>query len=243
MRVLGALVVAMALSAGQAGAGAWTLEPGAAFVSLSGSAFRPSRRDAADEVTSAVYAEIGVRRWLTVGGAVESKTRRDTLSTVQSYAAFVRARLREGAAGDPLSVQVGHIGPLGSDAPDLAAEERAIDLRLLYGRGFDSRLGPGWLNAEGGLRLLRGDGADEWRLDLTAGIRPTARTLAMLQAFGTLGRRNQRLFGSDYDELKLAPSVGVVFGRATVVLGTEHVVTGRNIDRGRRLRVSLWRSF
>lgn len=224
-------------------AGAWTLEPGRAFLSLSGSAYRPSRPGAAEEATAALYAEVGVLRWLTVGGALESKSRRDTLSTVYSYAGFLRVRLHEGAAGDPLSVQVGHIGPLGDEAPDLAAEERAIDLRLLYGRGFSSRLGPGWLNAEGGLRLLREDGADEWRLDMTAGIRPTSRTLAMLQAFGTFGLRNQRPFGSDYDELKLAPSVGVVLGDTTLVLGTEHVAWGRNVDRGLRVRLSLWRSF
>lgn len=238
-----AAIAAVVLGAGQAAAGAWTLAPGSVFLSLSGSGYRAAAADAADEITSTAYAEIGVLPWLTVGGALESKSRRDTTATVYSHAVFLRTRLREGAAGDPLSVQIGLIGPLGGDAPGLAAEERAIDLRVLYGRGFSSPLGPGWLNVEAARRLLREDGADEWRLDLTAGLRPAPRVLTYVQAFGTLGQRNQRRFGSDYDALKLAPSVGVEIGTATLVLGTEHVVAGRNIDRGDRIRLSVWRRF
>lgn len=248
------LMLATALAAlwgGQqpARAAAWTLAPGAVFLSLSASRYNPNGADTTPEVTTSVYAEVGVLPWLTLGGTVETKAdRREGFggdSTANSGAAFVRARLHEGAAGDPLSVQLGFIGPITKPDPQtgIFAEERAIDARLLYGRGFSTALGDAFVNAEAARRWLREGGADEWRLDLTAGLRPAARLLVMAQMFGVLGGRNQDPFGSDYDSVKFAPSVGYDLGPATVLLGAEKTVAGRNVDHGLRLKLSIWRTF
>jgi hypothetical protein len=230
-------------------AAAWTLAPGAVFVSLTASRYDPDGQGEVPEVTVGLYAEAGILPWLTLGGAVETKAdRRVGLggeTTANSGDVFVRARLREGAVGDPLSVQLGFIGPLTKPDPatGLFAEERAVDARVLYGRGFQPGWGDAFVNAEGGVRWLLEDGADELRLDLTAGLRPVPRLLVMVQAFGVRGLRNNAPFGSDYDSLKLVPSVGYDLGPATLLLGAERTVAGRNADRGLRLKMSIWRSF
>lgn len=230
-------------------AAAWTLAPGAVFLSLSASRYNPNGASAAPEVKTSVYAEVGVLPWLTVGGSVETKAdRRQGFggdSTANSGAAFLRVRLHAGAAGDPLSVQLGFIGPITKPDPStgIFAEERAIDARLLYGRGFATPLGDAFVNAEAARRWLREGGADEWRLDITAGLRPAARLLVMAQMFGVRGARNQDPFGSDYDSVKLAPAVGYDLGPATVLVGAEKTLAGRNVDHGLRLKLSIWRAF
>ncbi len=160
---------------------------------------------------------------------------------------FARFRLHTGPQGDPFSVQAGVTLPLGDIVDTGQAQlddEREIDLRLMYGRGFGTDWGDAFIDAQGGLRLRLEDSADEIRLDLTAGLRPAPRWLLLAQAFGTLGLRNEEPFGDDFDVLKLAPSVGyeIVEG-ATLVLGVEREVAGRNIDRGTRFKLSVWTTF
>ena len=228
---------------------AWTLAPGAAFVSVSASRYEPAddTKPTEDELTG--YGEIGLRESLTLGASVAAKADSREgfggISTAWSGAVFLRFRLHEGSAGDPLAFQATVITPL--DRPDPAtgifAEERAVDLRLLYGRGYGTSWGDAFVNVEVGTRLLREGGADEFRLDVTAGLRPLPRLLVMAQSFGVLGQRNADRFGSDYDSLKLAPSVGYDLGPATVLLGAEKTAAGRNVDHGLRVKLSLWRSF
>lgn len=243
-----ALAAAVALTAPQAGAGAWTQAPGAVFLSLSASHFATDDGDF-EESSVALYGEYGVTERLTLGGVVEgarSLGGRDEEDL--KFAALARWRLFVGEAGDPFSVQVtagDNVGDLvPADPGREVANETEVDLRALYGRGFDSPLGPGWVNLEGGVRFQLGDAADEIRLDATVGVRPAPRWLAMVQSFNTLGLRNQTGFGADYSVAKIAPSIGYeLTDSLTLVLTAEREVAGRNISRGARGRVSLWASF
>lgn len=228
---------------------AWTLAPGAAFISVSASRYEPADKTKPTEDELTTYGEVGVGDGLTVGASLAAKAdSRDGfggISTAWSGAVFFRSRLHEGSAGDPLSFQATVIAPLYRPDPatGIFAEERAVDLRLLYGRGFGTGWGDAFVNIEAGTRLLMEGGADEFRLDATAGLRPLPGLLVMAQAFGVLGQRNPGPFGSDYDSLKLAPSIGYNLGPATVLLGAEKTVAGRNVDHGLRVKLSLWRPF
>lgn len=243
-----ALAVAPAL-AGEARAAAWTLEPGAGFASITLSSYEPERAGTPSETQVQIYAEYGAAARLTLGGFVEFKADRDAPPDVDALAvsagAFLRVKLHEGRAGDPLSFQFGLIGAPSEPDPatGIFGEETAVDARLLYGRGFGSAWGDVFVNAEGGIRWLLDGGADELRVDLTAGWRPGAQWLLLVQSFATIGLRNPDPFGSDYDSLKLAPAVGYRMGPATVLFGVEQTVTGRNVDRGTRFKLSVWRPF
>lgn len=241
------LVALMAAFAGEAAAGAWTQEPGQAFVSASISRFETDD-GAFAETTQSVFAEYGVLPWLTLGGQLEFGQPDDGDGPEEVRVnGLVRARLRTGDAGDPLSVQVGfgqNVGDLTTLAPGRREDEAELDLRLAYGRGVSGRLGPGWLNAEGGVRFQFGDGADELRLDLTAGVRPAPRWLAFAQSFTTLGLSNEAPGGADFSVTKAAVSAGYeITERATLVLGVERDLVGRNIREGTRGRLSLWLRF
>lgn len=248
----GAPVAALALTAvvtaATAQAGAWTQAPGAAFLSLSASHFQTDD-GAFEESSLALYGEYGVTERLTLGGVIEgSRSLGGRDEEDARLAALARWRLFEGPAGDPFSVQAmagDNVGDLVPAEPGRAvADETEIDLRALYGRGFASPLGAGWLNLEGGVRFQLGDAADEIRLDATVGVRPAPRWLAMVQSFNTLGLRNPTGFGADFSVAKIAPSVGYDLGGGlTLVLTVEREVAGRNISRGARGRLSLWASF
>jgi hypothetical protein len=234
-------------------AAAWTRPPGATFLSASVGRFATDD-GGYRESTVALYGERGAATGVTVGGAVEiarpdgDGRGGEAGARVQTTAsAFVRLRLLEGAEGDPLSLQIGVGGPLDEtigDAPAQTADEPSVDLRALYGRGFATRFGDAFANVEGGVRLRFEDSADEARLDLTAGLRPAPRLLALAQVFATLGLRNGAPGGDDYDVLRVAPAVGYEAAPGvTLLLGAERDVAGRAIDEGTRLRLSVWTEF
>lgn len=197
---------------------------------------------------------MGLLPWLTAGGALAWKQplgENALLGDEISLAGFARARLREGAAGDPLSVQLWVETPVEAqegESRSRRTDEPSVELRLQYGRGFATPLGPGWVDLGAGYRANLDAAADQLRLDLTTGVRPAEDWLVMLQSFNTIGLRNPDLagdlYGEDYDVYKIAPSVGYDLGPATVLFGLEREVAGRNLDAlGTRWRVSIWREF
>lgn len=245
----GAAALLAVLGADGAAAGAWTQAPGAGFLSY-GANYYATDAAGYEEVASALYLEYGAFEAVTLGGALETSVPVGVSSGQEAdltVSAFARFRLHQGAQGDPFSAQIGATLPVG-DVVDTGQQqldrERDIDLRLLYGRGFGTDWGDAFIDTQAGLRLRLEDSADEIRLDLTAGLRPAPDWLLMAQAFGTLGLRDADPFGDDFDVLKLAPSVGYqLTGRAMVVFGVEREVTGRNIDLGTRVRLSVWTAF
>jgi hypothetical protein len=246
--VRAALLAALAaLHATGSSAGAWTRPQGETFLSGSTTYYRVDGSDAYAEATAALYGEYGLREGLTVGGAAEIKQPTGSGEADEgdiTLFAFAQARLREGAAGDPLSAQIGLELPFGADLIPQSSGDPALDLRLLYGRGFATPLGDAFFDLQGAVRLRFGDDADELRVDLTAGIRPAARWLLLAQSFSTIGLRNARPGGDDYDVVKIAPSIGyeIVEG-VTVLLGAEREVYGRDVETGTRGRLAVWTTF
>jgi hypothetical protein len=243
------LAAAAMLAPALAQAGAWTLDPGAGFVSA-GASYYSNDAGTFEQVSAAAFLEYGLREGLTLGGSLEGDFPVGVASGQSargSVTAHARGRLHVGPHGDPFSVQVGAILPLGDIVDTGQAQidgERALDGRALYGRGFATDWGDAFVDLQGGLRLRLDDGADEIRIDLTAGVRPAPRWLVMLQSFNTIGLRNPDPGGQDFDVYKLAPAVGYeLFDGVTVLLGGEREIAGRNIDRGWRVRAAVWTTF
>ena len=243
------LAAALALVPALAQAGAWTLAPGAAFLSA-GASYYANDAGTFEQVSAATFFEYGLREGLTLGGSLEGDFPVGVASGQSARGALTlhaRRRLWVGEQGDPFSVQLGAVLPVGDLVDTGQAQidgERALDARALYGRGFATGRGDAFVDLQGGFRLRFDDGADEIRVDLTAGVRPAPRWLLMLQSFNTVGLRNPDPGGQDFDVYKLAPAVGYeLFDGVTVVLGGEREIAGRNIDRGWRVRAAVWTTF
>ncbi len=250
LRLGGLAGVFAACVGGAATAGAWTQPAGAGFSSV-GASYYSLRDGGYEELSLTSYIEYGALDWLTIGAVFEGSQPigvADEQPGDTGATALARVRLGVGPHGDPFSAQLSVGAPLNDVVSDVAPQrdddEIETDVRLLYGRGFSTPFGDGWANAEAGVRFRSGINSDELRLDLTVGLRPAERWLTFVQAFVTRGLGNGDPFGSDYDVVKIAPSVGYRLTPAlTLVLGSEHEVAGREISLGDRFRLSVWRSF
>lgn len=228
-----------------ADAGAWTRAPGEGFASAALTGYETDDGGYA-EATLAFYVEWGWRDGVTIGGAAELALP-DGDDAETTLSSFVRTRLRVGAAGDPLSAQLAVFQPFGDGSRQAAVgalSDTAVEARLLYGRGFGTARGDMFVDLQTGPRIEFGDAADQWRIDATVGLRPGPRWLLLAQGFGTVSLRNARGEGDDYDVLKLAPGVGYEIGDgATLLVGLEREVWTRDVDKGVRFRIAIWRTF
>lgn len=261
-----AVVAAVGLGAlgaiSDARAGPWTLPQGATqqFIEIEARK-APARFDAIGAPTSgerysgtaSVTLERGLQDWLTLG--LKSEGRGVLLETDGVDAANVgeaergiwgRARLWSNDHW-VASAQLGY--SMAGDLPEVAGAElgdgaNEIEGRALVGRGWSAGPALGWLSAEAAYRSRDHGARDQVRLDLTAGVRPTAapRLLAFGQMFATKAVGPGEM--GDYDLLKVSGKVGVeVTSSMTVVLGATHEAAGRGITRGDSASIGLWLRF
>ncbi|MFK7943712.1 MAG: hypothetical protein AB8B85_12480 [Paracoccaceae bacterium] len=255
-------LVTACLMNGHAMGGAWTLPEGQGQVITSASrTITPVRAwfgevIDADSNTNQVFAEYGLWDDLTVGGSLFAKyaTTSDDLET--RIGIHARHQIWTGDAGDVFSVQAGVSAPmerwlgggLGDNRPNSATE---IDLRALYGRGWQWDLGNSFVSSELGLRF-RGEGLDEQlRFDVTAGHEPIRGVLLLGSAFSSFPLGNK-----DEVSIKLAPSVAYtlwpLLGRNekkpwqpispdTLQIGVTWDAARQN--SGLEIGVSIWKSF
>lgn len=255
VRPSAACAAALLLCAAEAGAGAWTRPPGSAFLATGTSYYESGGDFPYEEATGSAYGEYGLTPGVTLGGSVEYKEplgENAPLGQELTVSGFGRFRLDVGEVGDPTAVQLGVELPVDEALGEGAArrpDAPALELRMLYGRGFATPLGAGFVDAQGAFRANLDDAADEVRIDLTAGVRPHPRWLGLVQSFNTIGLRNPSSNGDregeDYDVHKLAPSLGFVLpGGVTMLVGYEREIAGRNLEAlGERWRLAFWREF
>ena len=202
--------------------------------------FWPTFRKAA----ASSYIEYGLYEGVTIGGELDYALRADGAEESLTRA-FVRARLWR-RDNDVLSIEIGGAYPvLDALSADNSARDVTPDLRLglAYGRGLTWGAG-GWAEAALTFRKRFRSPADEVKLDLTLGYRPTDKTVLLGQVFGTLGLRNEGPFGADYDALKISAAVGYRISDArTLLLVVSQDVLGRNIDTGSEIGVTIWTEF
>lgn len=229
-------------------AAAWTQPPGVSFTAQSTKFFTTELTSDNDlpfrKVIAKSYIEYGLVEGVTIGGELDYAMRGD--GAEESLASgFVRARLWKGD-NDVLSAQIGGGYPvLSALAADNSARDVTPDARigLAYGRGLAWGAGA-WAEAFLSFRKRFRSPADEIKLDLTLGYRPTEKIVLLAQAFGTLGLRNHDPFGANYDALKLSVSAGYkVTETRTLLLVLAQDALGRNIDLGTEVGFTIWTRF
>jgi len=246
-KILFAALASLALGSAVS-AGAWTRAEGTGFTSQSTRFFTTElTSDPAvpfHKITAATYVEYGLYDGITIGGELDYAQRID--QTEESLTrAFLRLRLWQGQS-DVLSGEVSGGYPLlGALATENAARDVTPDLRLslAYGRGLAWGAGA-WAEAMLTYRKRFRSPADEIKLDLTLGYRPTEDFVFLGQAFGTLGLRNEGRFGANYDALKLSVSAGYRLTETrTLLLVLSQDVLGRNLDLGTEFGFTIWTEF
>jgi protein XagA len=264
MRWLLALLPALALlaHAPQALAGAWTLPEGlgqtivtSTFMSgdrmfTASGRLIPVREYSKFELTP--FAEYGITDWLTAVVSTSILTAAvagrpdDRYSGLGHTEIGARARFAESDWG-AASVQASARLPGALDARDPAQmgnTEPEFDMRVLAGTGFPIGDWLGFVDAQLAYRWRGGALPDEYRLDLTAGVRPRPDWLWMLQSFNVVsaGRwpgvyrqaRHHKLQASIVHDLDAKWSV------QAGVLGT---VAGRNALQERGGILAVWARF
>lgn len=246
--------VFLCLCGGDAGAGAWTRAEGEVFTSQSvryfSTEFSPSRDVVFARSSLGVYAEYGVTDTLTAIAEVEQGFRLDGSgfgSQDGRAGLFARVGVWRGEEGGVGAVQIGGTIPYGgftSAAAPGGDTAREIRAQALYGRGFVSEYGSGWVDLAVGFAKFTSTRADEIKLDLTLGFRPSENWLGIVQFFGTRSLRNAGFGGVDYDLAKVQLSVGrVLFGKRTLLVGIADDVAVRGASPGYELSVTLWSTF
>ena len=229
-------------------AAAWTRAEGTGFTSQSTKFFTTELTSGADppfrKATAATYIEYGLYEGVTIGGELDYAARADGAEESLTRV-FVRTRLWK-SDNDVLSGEIGGGYPvLDAVSADSSARDVTPDLRigLAYGRGLAWGAG-GWAEAALTFRKRFRSPADEIKLDLTLGYRPSDEIVLMGQIFGTLGLRNEGPFGVNYDALKVSASAGYRLTETrTLLLVVAQDVLGRNIDLGTEIGFTIWNNF
>lgn len=257
-----AFAAAAVAAAEEACAGAWTLPEGAGQVIVSGSFMAGSKlfdgkghlvpvpEYSKFELTP--FAEYGVTDWLTAIASpslltVTAKGDPTDRYSGLGYTEFgARARLAQ-AGSAVFSAQTTARLP-GALNPDNRAETGntvpELDLRALGGVSFSLGDWPGFFDAEAAYRLRGGTLPNEYRVDLTLGVRPFPGLLLMAQSFNVVGdgewpgvyrhARYHKLQGSIvYD----------VTETWSVQLGLVGTVAGRNALQERGGLLAAWARF
>ncbi len=229
-------------------AAAWTRAEGSGFLAQSTKFFTTELTSGADppfrKATASTYIEYGLYEGVTIGGELDYAARADGAEESLTRA-FVRARLWQGDY-DVMSGEISVGYPvLDAVSADSSARDVTPDFRigLAYGRGLTWGAG-GWAEAALSFRKRFRSPADEIKLDLTLGYRPTEDFVLMGQVFGTFGLRNEGPFGANYDALKVSASAGYrITETRTLLLVIAQDVVGRNIDLGTEFGFTIWHEF
>ena len=255
-------ILAVGLLPTVAAGGAWTLPEGRGqAIGASSRTITPLRAwfggpADRDTASSSLFVEYGAWDDLTVGVTVSGDFTTALDEVEARIGGHVRRRVWTGQAGDVVSVQAGLSLPferwlgseLGDNVPDSATE---LDLRVLYGRGWQWDLGNSFVSGELGLRV-RGENLDEQiRFDVTAGHEPVRGLLFLTSLFSSFPLGNQ-----DQVSMKLSPSLAYTLWP---ILGSnqkkpwqpiypETIQIGVTWDAaqpgsGLEVGLSIWRSF
>ncbi len=199
------------------------------------------------------YLEYGATDWLTAIVA-PSVARMQAGAPDKTYTgsdeSAVGARLRLfGDRTGAFALQVLIEPPLGAHR-DAMAEARfggpnvaAVDVRLQYARVFTLFGLPSFAALEPGARLRDQGWPDEARLDLTFGIRPSARTLILLQNFNSFAHSAGPLLpqtGYTKAELSVVYDLSAAWAAQVGVIRT---LAGRNAAREFGPFGALWYRF
>lgn len=199
------------------------------------------------------YGELGVTDFFTLVGQVDydlswldTEGEPAISEGFGRFGLWGRTRLWSGQS-DVVSVQAGLEVPgdrEGLNAPKLGAEPASISARGLFGRGYSSDWGPGFLDAQAGILFRDEDAPTQAELDLTAGHFFFEDIMLLGQFFNTYSLAHLESDPLDFDESKIVLSVGwKAVENSTILLGVSADVATRGIEPSRSVFISHWKSF
>jgi len=207
---------------------------------------RSTRREAS------TYAEYGLTDAITGIAKLSAIDRRVGGAPPRRYdgvdygEAGIRARLWQGGPF-VLSVQSTLRIPGASDISNPAQAGHTgfeTDWRAQAGANFPLFSWQAFATASLGYRTRSGGPADEYRGDLTLGVRPPGRWLWLFQSFSTLSAGHGRAGFAALREHKLQSSLVYTWNEAwSLQVGTVNTVAGRNTPRDVGAFAAVWRSF
>ena len=240
-----AIAIVIALPDDRALAGAWTFDAGKGQVIATGlssgawESFPAAGGEPAvvgfAKTSASLFFEHGWTDRLTVVGDLEIGSESDAASGYarsgpSHFAAGARLRLFS-AAGFVTSAQL--TGRL-EDAGD-GLDSPAVEPRLLAGYGFTVLGMPAFVDGQAGYRWRAG-GADEAKLDLSAGIRPFEDWLLLAQVFSTISVGGER-----YSHHKAQGSIVYdINDRWSVQAGVFATIAGENALKERGVVSAVW---
>lgn len=120
-----------------------------------------------------------------------------------------------------------------------------IDMRALFGYSFQIGGWPAFFNLELAQRFRTGDPPDEFRADVTLGLRPAERWLILAQSFNVISEGGgQGVFSPSYSYYKLQLSVAYeLTKRWAVQAGAYTTVAGTNALQENALLLGVWYKF
>jgi hypothetical protein len=257
------LAIGLMTSPTAAFAGAWTLDAGQGVAIVTGTlsqsdkAFdgsgnaQPIARYSKNELQA--LFEFGATNWLTlmlapslqhVGIAAPFEATRSGLGYTD-----IGARVRLGG-GDSwvVSAQTTFRAPGTFDKNNPAAigyTDPEVDVRALFGYGFNAGAWPAFVDVQVAQRFRLGGPPDEFRADLTLGVRPQDKWLVLLQSFNVIseGAGNAPFFPSySYSKLQLS-AVYSLTPQLSLQLGGYTTYWGQNALQENGLVVGAWYKF
>jgi hypothetical protein len=247
---------------GRADAGAWT-QPQGSTLFIGTAAYTDGDRLLRDgfgsrrvpdyrKLETTLLIEHGVTDWLTAIATPSLRWTRAEGAAPDEFFGLgytdlgARARLWRDDSS-VLSVQaLGRIpGATDDKAPaEIGNTDPELDLRVLFGHGFRAGGLPAFVNLEGAYRVRAEDPPNEFRADLTFGIRPAERWLLLAQSFTVVSDGAGRPPFDDYWYTKaqlsavyeLAPGLSLQAGFVTTY-------AGHNALREVGGLVGIWRQF
>ena len=245
-------------------AAAWTQAQEKGIVILSSSYYRSRdyyddlglhhAQDAYSKQEQNIYAEYGIRDWLTLGGSASfTSAQQASFSSygIDDSTVFLRARLWQ---GDGFVFSAAPILKLPSPSsrtqnPVIGSGHASSGLQLSGGYGFEA-FGQHHFAALDASYLYRfGEPKDQLRLDATLGIGLTDKWMFMPQMFITrrMGSGNTGFTQSSGDDYNLATlrlsAVYALTEETSLQLGAYDDISAKNAGAGKGLVVSVWRKF
>jgi hypothetical protein len=260
--VRASFLISMALAPSLARGGAWTLQEGTGLAVVTATASRadrtfdgngtaqPSPRYGKSELQ--VLLEYGVSDWLTAIVApglqrIDIASPVDARRTGIGYTEFGgRARLMQGSdwilSGQstlrlPGTYDSGNPAAIGYTGTEL-------DVRPLFGYGFSLARMPAFVDIQLAQRFRSGGPPDEFRADLTLGVRTATQWLVLAQSFNVISEGSGgALFPStNYHKLQLS-AIYQLTAQWAVQGGAFTTFAGRNALQENGLLLGAWYKF
>ncbi|MDC7681662.1 hypothetical protein PQU92_00090 [Asticcacaulis sp. BYS171W] len=201
-----------------------------------------------EEKRLTVYADHGINDLFSVFGKLnlqDIQTATDDFSGLGSVEIGVKTALyRDDHSVVSASVSVDGFGEgRRADFDETGNDDPDIEARLYGGYGFTVGSKPAFIDAQIARRVRGGMDADQWRVDVTAGLTPSPKWLVLGQVY--VGQTDKRQgFQARWTHGEIS-AVRFFDDKQTlgVQVGYRQTLSGENVPETKTITVGLWKRF